>query len=99
MIWFLIRFVTKYYKMKLAVVGITGMVGQEMINVLEEMNFQIDEFIPVASQRSIGKKIEYNGSDYEVIGMEDAVKLKSKPVYILKEEPCGESEESSQPWK
>ena len=62
--------------MKLAVVGITGMVGQEMVTVLEEMNFQIDEFIPVASERSIGKKIEYNGSEYEVIGMEDAVKLK-----------------------
>ena len=52
------------------------MVGQEMIDVLEEMNFHIDEFIPVASERSIGKKIEYNGSKYEVIGMEDAVKLK-----------------------
>ena len=62
--------------MKLAVVGITGMVGQEMIDVLEEMNFHIDEFIPVASERSIGKKIEYNGSKYEVIGMEDAVELK-----------------------
>ncbi|MEL0244627.1 MAG: aspartate-semialdehyde dehydrogenase [Flavobacteriaceae bacterium] len=62
--------------MKLAVVGITGMVGQEMIDVLEEMNFQIDEFIPVASERSIGKMIEYNGSKYEVISMEDAVKLK-----------------------
>ena len=62
--------------MKLAVVGITGMVGQEMIDVLEEMNFHIDEFIPVASERSIGKKIEYNGSKYEVIGIEDAVKLK-----------------------
>ena len=62
--------------MKLAVVGITGMVGQEMIDVLEEMNFHIDEFIPVASERSLGKKIEYNGSKYEVIGMEDAVKLK-----------------------
>ena len=76
MIWFLIRFAPKYYIMKLAVVGITGMVGQEMINVLEEMNFHIDEFIPVASERSIGKKIEYNGSKYEVVGMEDAVKLK-----------------------
>ena len=52
------------------------MVGQEMIDVLEEMNFHIDEFIPVASEKSIGKKIEYNGSKYEVIGMEDAVKLK-----------------------
>ena len=62
--------------MKLAVVGITGMVGQEMIDVLEEMNFQIDEFIPVASERSIGKMIEYYGSKYEVVGMEDAVKLK-----------------------
>lgn len=76
MIWFLIRFAPKYYIMKLAVVGITGMVGQEMIDVLEEMNFHIDEFIPVASEKSIGKKIEYNGSKYEVVGMEDAVKLK-----------------------
>jgi len=47
-----------------------------MIDVLEEMNFQIDEFIPVASERSIGKMIEYYGSKYEVISMEDAVKLK-----------------------
>ena len=69
--------------MKLAVVGITGMVGQEMINVLEEMNFHIDEFIPVASERSIGKKIEYNGSKYEVIGMEDAVKLKPNIAIFL----------------
>jgi aspartate-semialdehyde dehydrogenase len=62
--------------MKLAVVGITGMVGQEMIDVLKEMNFKIDEFIPVASERSVGKMIEYNGSEYEIISMEDAVKLK-----------------------
>ena len=47
--------------MKLAVVGITGMVGQEMIDVLEEMKFQIDEFIPEESKKYDGKNIKYNG--------------------------------------
>ena len=40
--------------MKLAVVGVTGMVGQEMLKVLDEMKFKIDDFVPVASERSIG---------------------------------------------
>ena len=62
--------------MKLAVVGVTGMVGQEILKVLKESDIEIDEFIPVASERSIGKKIKYNGSEYEVIGMADAVNLK-----------------------
>jgi len=45
--------------MKLAVVGVTGLVGGVMLEVLQERNFQIDEFIPVASARSAGKKMTY----------------------------------------
>ena len=59
--------------MKVAVVGATGMVGEIMRNVLEERNFPITEFIPVASARSIGKTICFQGKDYTVIGLEEAV--------------------------
>ena len=62
--------------MKLAVVGVTGMVGQEVLNVLDEMNFKIDEFIAVASERSIGKNVMFNGSSFKVISMQDAINLK-----------------------
>lgn len=62
--------------MKLAIIGVTGMVGQEVLNVLDEMNFQIDEFIAVASERSIGKKVMFNGSSFKVISMQDAINLK-----------------------
>ncbi|MFK7787044.1 MAG: aspartate-semialdehyde dehydrogenase [Crocinitomicaceae bacterium] len=61
--------------MKVAVVGATGMVGNIMLQVLKERNFPITELIPVASERSIGKKISYNGSDYSVVGMETAVSM------------------------
>ena len=59
--------------MKLAIVGITGMVGKEVIAVLEEMNFKIDELIAVASKKSIGKTIHYNNDSYSVIGIKDAI--------------------------
>ena len=59
--------------MKVAVVGATGMVGEIMRNVLEERNFPITEFLPVASTRSIGKTICFQGKDYTVIGLEEAV--------------------------
>jgi aspartate-semialdehyde dehydrogenase len=61
--------------MRIAVVGATGLVGGEMLKVLAERNIQVDELYPVASARSIGKKIEYLGKKYEVIGMEKAVSL------------------------
>ena len=60
--------------MKVAVVGATGMVGEIMRTVLEERNFPITEFLPVASERSVGKTISFQGKDYTVIGLEDAVK-------------------------
>ena len=59
--------------MRVAVVGVTGMVGEIMRNVLEERNFPITEFLPVASARSEGKTITFQGKDYTVIGLEDAV--------------------------
>ncbi len=62
--------------MKVAVVGATGMVGNVMLKVLAERNFEISELIPVASERSIGKKIEYKGKSFSIVGMQDAVDAK-----------------------
>ncbi|PIE48016.1 MAG: aspartate-semialdehyde dehydrogenase [Flavobacteriales bacterium] len=59
--------------MKLAVVGATGLVGSVMLQVLKEHQFPYDELLLVASERSVGKIISYNGQDYKVIGMAKAV--------------------------
>lgn len=59
--------------MKVAVVGVTGMVGQVMCEVLEERNFPITEFLPVASERSVGKTVTFKGKQHKVISMEDAI--------------------------
>ncbi len=59
--------------MKVAVVGVTGLVGTVMCEVLEERDFPVTEFIPVASSRSIGKEIIFNGESHKVIGMEEAI--------------------------
>lgn len=61
--------------MKLAIVGATGLVGQEILTVLTERNFQFDELYLVASAKSVGKAVEYNGKKYSVKSMEEAVKL------------------------
>ena len=57
--------------MKLAIVGVTGMVGREMLDVLSERNFFITELIPVASEKSCGNRISYNGKSYEIISLEE----------------------------
>jgi aspartate-semialdehyde dehydrogenase len=62
--------------MKVAVIGATGLVGGVMFEVLKEHNFPITELYPVASARSVGKKINYEGTDYTVIGLQDAVDLR-----------------------
>jgi aspartate-semialdehyde dehydrogenase len=62
--------------MKIAIVGATGMVGEVMLQVLAERNFPITELIPVASEKSVGKKIEYNGKNYTVVGLQTAVDMK-----------------------
>ncbi|SMD34144.1 aspartate-semialdehyde dehydrogenase [Reichenbachiella faecimaris] len=62
--------------MKLAVVGATGLVGSEILEVLKERNFQYDELLLVASARSVGKVVEYQGKAHTIIGLEDAVAAK-----------------------
>jgi aspartate-semialdehyde dehydrogenase len=62
--------------MKLAVVGATGLVGGEILEVLDERKFQYDELLMVASERSVGKQIEYKGKKHIVIGLADAVAKK-----------------------
>ncbi|MHB0753950.1 aspartate-semialdehyde dehydrogenase [Polaribacter sp. M15] len=62
--------------MKIAVVGATGMVGTVMLKVLEERNLPITELIPVASERSAGKKLSYKGNNYTIVTLQDAVNLK-----------------------
>ena len=62
--------------MKIAVVGATGLVGGVMLKVLEERNFPVDELIPVASEKSVGKKIEFKGKEYTIHSMEQAIAAK-----------------------
>jgi aspartate-semialdehyde dehydrogenase len=63
-------------KMKLAVVGATGLVGSEILEVLEEHQFPFDELLLVASERSAGKKMTFKGKEYTVIGLKQAVSEK-----------------------
>ena len=59
--------------MKVAVVGVTGLVGTRMMEVLEERNFPVSEFFPVASERSVGRKVVFKGKEYDVISAEAAI--------------------------
>ncbi len=67
--------------MKVAVVGVTGLVGTRMVEVLEERQFPVDEFLPVASEKSVGKKIPFRGREYSVLTIEEA--LEAKPDLAL----------------
>lgn len=55
--------------LKVAVVGATGVVGREMLRVLEERDFPVGELLPVASPRSAGKKLPFGGGEVEVIAI------------------------------
>ena len=59
--------------MKVAVVGATGLVGRKMLEVLAERNFPLDELIPVASERSVGRKIIFRGTEYTVVSPSEAI--------------------------
>lgn len=59
--------------MRIALVGATGMVGREMLAVLEERNLPIDELLLVASEKSMGKKVEFKGTEYKIVSMQDAI--------------------------
>jgi len=62
--------------MKVAVVGATGLVGSKMLQVLAERNFPVTELIPVASERSVGKEVEFKGKKYKVVSMTDGIAAK-----------------------
>jgi aspartate-semialdehyde dehydrogenase len=62
--------------MKVAVVGATGLVGTKMLQVLTERNFPVTELIPVASERSVGKEVEFKGKKYKVVSMLDGIAAK-----------------------
>lgn len=67
--------VVNFTLMKLAVVGATGLVGQELLKVLEERNFPFDKLFLVASARSVGQLIKFKGVDYSVMGMQEVCDL------------------------
>ncbi|WP_086475660.1 MULTISPECIES: aspartate-semialdehyde dehydrogenase [Arenibacter] len=67
--------------MKVAVVGATGMVGEVMLNVLAERNFPLTELLLVASERSVGKKLTFQGKEHTLIGLQTA--LEAKPNLVV----------------
>ena len=62
--------------MKVAVVGATGLVGSKMLQVLAERNFPVDELIPVASEKSMGKEVNFKGKQYTIVSANDAIAAK-----------------------
>ena len=62
--------------MKVAVVGATGVVGTVMLELLDKRKFPVTEIIPVASERSVGNKIKFNGKEYSIVSLTDAVEMK-----------------------
>ena len=77
--------------MKVAVVGATGLVGRNMLRVLQERNFPVTELIPVASERSSGSKVEFNGKEYTVCTPQQAIEM--KPAIALFSAGSGVSKE------
>ena len=62
--------------MKIAVVGATGLVGGEILKVLEERNFPITELIPVASEKSVGMEVKFKGKSFKVVSIDTAISMK-----------------------
>ena len=62
--------------MKVAVVGVTGVVGTVMLNLLDKRKFPITQIIPVASKKSVGNKIGFQGKEYEIVSLNDALSMK-----------------------
>ena len=62
--------------MKVAIVGATGMVGNVMLQVLKEQNFPITELIPVASEKSVGKEIDFGGLKFKVVDLQAALDMR-----------------------
>lgn len=76
---------------RVAVVGATGLVGTKMIEVLEELNFPVSELIPCASEKSVGKKVKFQGKEWAVVSLEDGVA--AKPDFALFSAGAGVSKE------
>ena len=62
--------------LKIAVVGATGLVGSKMLQVLAERNFPVSELIPVASEKSVGKEINFKNKSYKIVSADDAIAAK-----------------------
>lgn len=60
-------------KLKVAVVGATGMVGRTMMQILQERNFPLSELIPAASSRSAGKTLEFSGKQVTIVSIDEAL--------------------------
>ena len=71
----------KILKMKVAVVGATGLVGGIMLKVLAERNFPLTELLPVASEKSVGTEITFKGQKIKVISAEQC--LAQKPAIAI----------------
>ena len=62
--------------MKVAIVGVTGVVGTVMLNLLQKRKFPITQIIPVASEKSVGNKIGFHGKEYDIVSLNDALIMK-----------------------
>ncbi len=62
--------------MRIAIVGATGLVGREMLRVIEQRNLPVDEIIPVASKNSLGSKVPFKGEELGCISIDEAIKAK-----------------------
>jgi aspartate-semialdehyde dehydrogenase len=69
--------------MRVAVVGATGMVGQIILKVLAERSFPVTELIPVASERSVGKKVAFGGQDWTIVSLADAVAVAPDVAFVF----------------
>jgi aspartate-semialdehyde dehydrogenase len=68
--------------MKVAIVGATGLVGSVLLSIMEQRNFPVSKLILAASEKSIGKKIIFNGNEHSVIDLQSALSLKPKIVFF-----------------
>ena len=62
--------------MKIAIIGASGLVGREVLRLLETRNFPFQSLVPVASLKSVGKMVQCKGQSYDIISMEDAIRSK-----------------------
>ena len=62
--------------MKVAVVGATGLVGTRMLEILAERQFPVTELLPVASEKSVGREVSFNGKKWRVVSADEAIAAK-----------------------